>query len=97
MLFPILWDWCVHEHFDELGFDEAAKNVLARNPNIVGNGQGDWMHINCMSVLGPNKWYDAGDERFHPDNIIWDGRATRPSEPSVINVLPLGSRWALLI
>ena len=72
----ILWDWCVHEHFDELGFDEAAKNVLARNPNIVGNGQGDWMHINCMSVLGPNKWYDAGDERFHPDNIIWDGRAT---------------------
>lgn len=72
----ILWDWCVHEHFDELGFDETAKNVLARNPNIVGNGQGDWMHINSMSVLGPNKWYDAGDERFHPDNIIWDGRAT---------------------
>jgi hypothetical protein len=35
---------------------------------------GDWMHINSMSVLGPNKWYDAGDERFHPDNIIWDGR-----------------------
>ena len=35
---------------------------------------GDWMHINSMSVLGPNKWYDAGDERFHPDNIIVDGR-----------------------
>jgi hypothetical protein len=27
-----------------------------------------------MSTLGPNKWYDAGDERFHPDNIIWDAR-----------------------
>ena len=27
-----------------------------------------------MSLLGPNKWYDAGDERFHPDNIIWDAR-----------------------
>ena len=24
--------------------------------------------------MGPNKWYDAGDERFHPDNIIWDAR-----------------------
>lgn len=72
----IVWEWCVHDHFDELGFDEAAKNTMARNPNIVGNGEGDWMHINCMSVLGPNKWYDAGDERFHPDNIIWDGRAT---------------------
>ena len=39
-----------------------------------GGGMGDWMHINSMSYLGPNKWYDAGDERFHPDNIIWDGR-----------------------
>lgn len=72
----ILWEWCVHDHFDELGFDEAAKNTMARNPNFVGNGLGDWMHINSMSVLGPNKWYDAGDERFHPDNIIWDGRST---------------------
>jgi hypothetical protein len=26
--------------------------------------------------LGPNKWYDAGDERFHPENIIWCGRET---------------------
>lgn len=72
----IVWEWCIHDHFDELGFDEAAKNAIARNPNLVKNGLGDWMHINCMSVLGPNKWYDAGDERFHPDNIIFDGRQT---------------------
>ena len=32
------------------------------------------MHINCVSVLGENKWYDAGDERFHPDNLIFDAR-----------------------
>ena len=24
----------------------------------------------------PEQWYDAGDERFHPDNIIFDGRQT---------------------
>jgi hypothetical protein len=29
-----------------------------------------------MSTLVPNNWYDAGDERFHPDNIIIDGRET---------------------
>jgi hypothetical protein len=29
-----------------------------------------------MSILGPNKWFDKGDNRFHPDNIIWDGRQT---------------------
>ncbi|MFZ7104841.1 MAG: aryl-sulfate sulfotransferase [Peptococcaceae bacterium] len=72
----IVWEWICSDHFAEYGFDEAAKNILARNPNMrsAGGGMGDWMHINSMSVLGPNKWYDAGDERFHPDNIIWDGR-----------------------
>ncbi|HBV88244.1 MAG TPA: thioredoxin [Desulfosporosinus sp.] len=74
----VIWEWTCSDHFDEYGFDEAAKNILARNPNMraAGGGMGDWMHINSMSVLGPNKWYDAGDERFHPDNIIWDGRET---------------------
>lgn len=72
----IVWEWHCDKHFNELGFDEIAKNALARNPNNHenGGGQGDWMHINSMSVLGPNKWYDEGDERFHPDNIIWDAR-----------------------
>ncbi|MEI3187641.1 MAG: aryl-sulfate sulfotransferase [Lachnospiraceae bacterium] len=72
----IVWEWHVSKHFNELGFSEIAKNVLARNPNNHenGGGQGDWLHINSMSVLGPNKWYDAGDERFNPENIIWDAR-----------------------
>lgn len=74
----ILWSWRASDHFDEFGFDEVAKNVLFRNPSIVpaNGGSGDWMHINSMSTLGPNKWYDAGDERFHPDNIIFDARNT---------------------
>jgi hypothetical protein len=72
----ILWEWKASDHFDEFGFDEHAKNVLFRNPSIVPSGSGDWMHINSMSTLGPNKWYDAGDERFHPDNIIFDARNT---------------------
>lgn len=73
----ILWEWICSEHFDEFNFSEEAKNTLYRNPNIrfhVGDGVADWMHINTMSALGPNKWFDAGDERFHPDNIIWGGR-----------------------
>lgn len=72
----IVWEWSCSEHFEELGFSEEAKNILSRNPNMVpsGGGMGDWMHINSMSALGPNKWYDAGDQRFHPDNIIWDAR-----------------------
>ena len=74
----VVWEWVCSDHFDELEFSEAAKNILYRNPNIrpVGKGIGDWMHINSASVLGPNKWYEAGDERFHPNNIIWDARET---------------------
>ena len=72
----IVWKWNVSDHFNELGFTEIQKNALFRNPNYQPNGGGecDWMHLNSMSLLGPNKWYDAGDERFHPDNIIWDAR-----------------------
>ena len=27
-----------------------------------------------MTVLGPNRWFAAGDGRFHPDNLIIDAR-----------------------
>lgn len=72
----ILWQWRPHEHFDELGFDDAAKEVLRREPTIrpSGGGVGDWLHINSLSYVGPNPWYEAGDGRFHPDNVIWDSR-----------------------
>jgi len=75
----VIWEWICSEHFDEYNFNEEAKNTLYRLPHPIKNEsgeKGDWMHMNCVSVLGPNKWYDAGDERFHPDNLIWDGRST---------------------
>ena len=31
---------------------------------------GDWLHTTSMSRLGDNQWYDGGDTRFHPMNII---------------------------
>jgi hypothetical protein len=72
----IVWEWRAHEHFDELGFDEAAREVLRRDPNVrpSGGGVGDWLHINSLSLLGPNRWHRAGDARFHPDNLIWSAR-----------------------
>ena len=79
----IVWEWLCSDHVEEFGFSEEARNAMSRCPNYRGGtlienapALGDWMHINSMSRLGPNKWYDAGDERFHPDNIIMDGRET---------------------
>lgn len=70
----MVWTWRASDHFDDFGFDEQAKNVLFRSPSVVTGGSGDWLHINSISTLGPNHWYDEGDERFHPDNIIFDAR-----------------------
>lgn len=72
----IIWEWTCSEHFDDLSFSEESRNTMHRNPNMVTGNVGDWMHMNAMSTLGPNKWYADGDERFHPDNIIWSGRQT---------------------
>ena len=72
----ILWEWHANEHFDEIGFSEEAKKTIYKNPNIreSDGGVGDWLHTNCMSYLGPNKRYNEGDERVHPENIIFDSR-----------------------
>lgn len=72
----ILWKWECHEHFDEFGFSEVAKNAIFRTPGVKHGDSWDWFHINSMSLVGPNKWYDQGDKRFHPENIIIDGRVT---------------------
>ena len=71
----IVWKWVLSEHFHEFDWSEEARNILFRNPNVRSGG-GDWMHVNSMSILGPNKWFDAGDTRFHPENIIWSARET---------------------
>ncbi len=74
----IIWDWKVSDHFNELGFDGMAKNAIYRSPNmhtfVDKEPAGDYIHINSVSVLGLNRWFDMGDERFHPDNLILDSR-----------------------
>ncbi|MGK0171174.1 MAG: hypothetical protein ACI9W2_002903 [Gammaproteobacteria bacterium] len=67
----IAWDWMPADHFHEFGHSEAAKNAImrhCRNQHAVFQ--------NTCSYIGPNKWFDAGDERFNPENIITDDRGT---------------------
>jgi hypothetical protein len=59
------------ENFEQFGHSEAARNAImrrCRNQHAVFQ--------NTISYVGPNKWFDAGDTRFHPDNIITDDRGT---------------------
>ena len=34
----------------------------------------DWLHLNSATYLGPNRWFDAGDKRFAPNNVIVSSR-----------------------
>jgi hypothetical protein len=72
----VIWTWKAAEHVDEMGFDEAAfKALQSYSTQHTGESNGfDWFHQNCAAYVGPNKWFDQGDQRFHPDNIILDSR-----------------------
>jgi hypothetical protein len=77
----VIWEWLASDHIEEMGFSIQERNTMYRYPNYVmartaGVVGGDWIHLNSASWVGPNKWYDQGDQRFHPDNIIYDGRQT---------------------
>lgn len=76
----IVWDWLLTDHWDELGFDEVANAVYARMPRPMDkcNYTKETYFNNC-AFLGPNKWWDAGDERFNPENIIVDIRSWNTS------------------
>jgi hypothetical protein len=34
----------------------------------------DWLHINSATYVGPNRWFEAGDRRFAPNNVIISSR-----------------------
>jgi len=69
------FEWHAADHFDEMGFDDRAKEHIYRNPWYIEEaGYGDYLHINSVSFLGENHWWDEGDVRFNPENIIWGAR-----------------------
>jgi hypothetical protein len=68
----ILWEWKAGEHIDEFNFSEEARAAIAAAPGFGGSF--DWSHLNSATWLGPNHWYDDGDERFAPDNVIISSR-----------------------
>ena len=71
----VTWKWLASEHVDEFGFSEAERNALHRSVHWNEERESaDWLHINAASYVGPNHWYDDGDDRFHPENIIWSSR-----------------------
>ncbi len=79
----VIWEWLASDHVDELGFSEEARNAIHRAvPWDESRQSADWLHINSATWLGPNQWYEQGDERFHPENIMFSAR-----EANIIGII----------
>ena len=65
----VVWEWFAHKHIDLKscgwrGCESFTEKMQFKRSHM------DWTHTNAATVLPPNKWYDAGDQRFKPGNIL---------------------------
>jgi Arylsulfotransferase (ASST) len=61
--------WSSADHWQEFGFDaKALADIRARSSGI------ELLHGNLIARVGPNPWYRAGHQEFHPDNLIYSSR-----------------------
>jgi hypothetical protein len=70
----IVWKWVAGDHLREFGFPPAGMAYLRERVKRNPPEPYGYLEINDMQVLGPNHWFDAGDARFDPDNIMIDSR-----------------------
>jgi len=56
----IIWEWWSGDHL------EAFSSWDIESPDPI--------HSNSIQALPPNRWFEAGDERFRPGNILVSGR-----------------------
>lgn len=71
----IVWEWIAGEHIDELGFAADARAAIKAAADVnAARGSFDWLHVNSATYVGPNRWFDAGDARFAPNNVIISSR-----------------------
>jgi hypothetical protein len=64
----IVWKWVASEHLEEFGFTSQELRLVKATKNP------DYLHMNAMTPLGPNKWFTHGDQRFDPRNILLSSR-----------------------
>lgn len=64
----VVWSWVAGDHLDEMGFSDVRLRALKDSEDP------DFLHLNTATPVGPNHWYDDGDQRFAPDNILINSR-----------------------
>lgn len=57
----IVWEWVAEDHLD---VNSCGK------PSCDEENPADWSHINTVSIIPENHWYESGDKRFKPGNVL---------------------------
>ena len=65
----VVWEWRQYE-----SLDINRRVTIPATPDWwagpANNTLVDWTHTNTVQALPENKWFDAGDERFKPGNVL---------------------------
>jgi hypothetical protein len=70
----VVWKWVSSDHLEEFGFSAEGLDQIRKGSTAAGGAINGFMTVNNMHVLGPNRWFKAGDQRFDPENIMIDTR-----------------------
>ncbi len=63
----VVWELRVADLYDQFGFTGEQKKLISNQTGVFGP---HWSRCNSLTVLPPNKWFDQGDQRFKPGNIL---------------------------
>lgn len=65
----IVWRWSAAKHLDAA--DCGMRKCSERIDFTPKSKLFEWTHANTVTVIPPNRWHAAGDERFRPGNLIF--------------------------
>jgi hypothetical protein len=65
----IVWEWLAHDHLD-VNYCGARGCDYLQVSKDASKELEDWTHVNTVHVLPENKWYEKGDQRFKPGNVM---------------------------
>ncbi|CAK8713085.1 hypothetical protein KKHLCK_02115 [Candidatus Electrothrix laxa] len=71
----IVWQWFSSDHFASFDFSDEALKIIWEGGLYDSKGE-DVFHTNSIHILPENKFYDQGDDRFKPGNIVVSQRDT---------------------
>ncbi len=68
----VVWEWNSHGHLDINHYRLLASPEWFAGP--YNSTVVDWTHVNTVREIPQNQWYEKGDDRFRPGNVIISAR-----------------------